>query len=115
MRRLDNLWPPRNKEYQADAVTTLLRTWQHSPNWLGFETVLVSHVLAMNGTKRDGPAGAGMDLVESLSRYQTTPNGLIVVAPHGGGIEPHTDEQAMQVYDQLVAVGKGVSARCCKG
>jgi phage replication-related protein YjqB (UPF0714/DUF867 family) len=56
-----------------------------------------------------------MDLVESLSRYQTTPNGLIVVAPHGGGIEPHTDEQAMQVYDQLVAVGKGVSARCCKG
>ena len=44
-----------------------------------------------------------------------TSDGLIVVAPHGGAIEPHTDEQAIAVCDQLVAAGKGVSAWWCQG
>jgi phage replication-related protein YjqB (UPF0714/DUF867 family) len=40
-------------------------------------------------------------------------NGLIAIAPHGGKIEPHTDEQAEHVWSRLE--GKGVSAWRCKG
>jgi phage replication-related protein YjqB (UPF0714/DUF867 family) len=39
--------------------------------------------------------------------------GLVVIAPHGGAIEPHTDEQAEHVQQQLAA--KGVSCWRCKG
>jgi phage replication-related protein YjqB (UPF0714/DUF867 family) len=40
-------------------------------------------------------------------------NGLIAIAPHGGGIEPYTDQQAERVASQLA--GKGVSSWRCKG
>jgi phage replication-related protein YjqB (UPF0714/DUF867 family) len=40
-------------------------------------------------------------------------NGLIVIAPHGGDIEPFTDQQAERVASQLA--GKGVSSWRCKG
>ena len=40
-------------------------------------------------------------------------NGLIAIAPHGGDIEPHTDQQAERVASQLA--GKGVSSWRCKG
>jgi len=39
--------------------------------------------------------------------------GLIVIAPHGGDIERHTDEQAECVASQLA--DKGVSSWLCKG
>jgi len=39
--------------------------------------------------------------------------GLIVIAPHGGDIEAHTDEQAECVGKQLAS--KGVSVWVCKG
>jgi hypothetical protein len=39
--------------------------------------------------------------------------GLIAIAPHGGAIEPHTDQQAERVASQLA--GKGVSSWRCKG
>jgi phage replication-related protein YjqB (UPF0714/DUF867 family) len=39
--------------------------------------------------------------------------GLIVIAPHGGNIEPHTDEQAEHVGKQLAS--KYVSVWVCKG
>jgi phage replication-related protein YjqB (UPF0714/DUF867 family) len=42
--------------------------------------------------------------------------GLIVIAPHGGDIEPHTDEQAQYVYDQLLLLSSyRVSTWICKG
>ena len=41
-------------------------------------------------------------------------NGLIIIAPHGGNIEKHTDEQAEYVYENLVA-SKRVSTWICKG
>jgi phage replication-related protein YjqB (UPF0714/DUF867 family) len=41
--------------------------------------------------------------------------GLIVIAPHGGNIEPHTDEQAQYVYEQLRPSSKRVSTWICKG
>ena len=40
-------------------------------------------------------------------------NGLIAIAPHGGDIEPYTDQQAERVASQLA--GKGVSLWRCKG
>jgi hypothetical protein len=39
--------------------------------------------------------------------------GLIAIAPHGGDIEPYTDQQAERVRSQLA--GKGVSSWRCKG
>jgi phage replication-related protein YjqB (UPF0714/DUF867 family) len=39
--------------------------------------------------------------------------GLIVIAPHGGNIERHTDEQAERVGERLAS--KGVSVWRCKG
>jgi phage replication-related protein YjqB (UPF0714/DUF867 family) len=39
--------------------------------------------------------------------------GLIVIAPHGGDIEPHTDQQAERVASRLAA--KAVSSWRCKG
>lgn len=42
--------------------------------------------------------------------------GLIVIAPHGGNIEQHTDEQAQYVYDQLLLPSSyRVSTWICKG
>ena len=41
-------------------------------------------------------------------------NGLIVIAPHGGNIEKHTDEQAEYVYEKLLS-SKRVSMWICKG
>src|SRR5262249_58372669 len=39
--------------------------------------------------------------------------GLVVIAPHGEDIEPHTDQQAERVASRLAA--KGVSLCRCKG
>jgi hypothetical protein len=39
---------------------------------------------------------------------------LVVIAPHGGDIEEHTDEQAEEVAKQLLP-SKGVSVWICKG
>jgi phage replication-related protein YjqB (UPF0714/DUF867 family) len=41
-------------------------------------------------------------------------SGLIVIAPHGGNIEKHTDEQAEYVYEKLLS-SKRVSMWFCKG
>ncbi len=40
-------------------------------------------------------------------------SGLVILAPHGGGIEPRTDSQAEQVTSSLS--GLGVSSWICKG
>lgn len=40
-------------------------------------------------------------------------SGLIVIAPHGGDIETHTDEQAERVASQLAP--KAVTCWRCKG
>jgi phage replication-related protein YjqB (UPF0714/DUF867 family) len=52
------------------------------------------------------------ELVERL-RDNGRQRELIVIAPHGGDIERHTDEQAEQVASRLAA--KAVSAWRCKG
>src|SRR5687768_5147105 len=70
MRRLDDLWPPRNTGFQANVVTTLSRTWRHWPALPNTRGTHPCTFLAPDGTRRDGPAGAEMELLESLSRYQ---------------------------------------------
>lgn len=52
------------------------------------------------------------EFVERLSD-DGTHRGLIVLAPHGGDIEPHTDTQADRVAEQLAE--HGVSSWRCKG
>lgn len=40
---------------------------------------------------------------------------IVVAAPHGGNIEPRTDEQADVAYAVLQSIGAGVSSWYCKG
>jgi phage replication-related protein YjqB (UPF0714/DUF867 family) len=67
---------------------------------------------AADPTLSDGAAEAAGELVERLDD-DGEHRGLIVIAPHGGDIEPHTDEQAEHVASRLAAFG--VSSWRCKG
>jgi phage replication-related protein YjqB (UPF0714/DUF867 family) len=40
---------------------------------------------------------------------------FVAIAPHGGEIEPHTDEQAEDAADELIVAGFPVSLWLCKG
>jgi phage replication-related protein YjqB (UPF0714/DUF867 family) len=60
----------------------------------------------------DVDAEANNEFVERLEDNGTH-IGLIVIAPHGGDIEPHTDQQAERVGSRLAA--KAVSLWQCKG
>ena len=63
----------------------------------------------------DDKARENSELIEHLTDDgQNT--GLIVIAPHGGNIEQHTDEQAQYVYDELLLLSSyRVSTWICKG
>jgi phage replication-related protein YjqB (UPF0714/DUF867 family) len=66
-------------------------------------------------TRDDGHAERAGQFIERLDD-EGAPTGLIVIAPHGGAIEVHTDQQAEHVRSQLVAKGvKSVSSWLCKG
>jgi phage replication-related protein YjqB (UPF0714/DUF867 family) len=63
-------------------------------------------------TFNDAQAAANSEFVERLDD-DGVHTGLIVIAPHGGDIERHTDQQAERVAWRLKA--KGVSSWRCKG
>jgi phage replication-related protein YjqB (UPF0714/DUF867 family) len=63
-------------------------------------------------TMSDKKAKENGEFIERL-RDDGAHTGLIVIAPHGGQIEEHTDEQAQRVADSLA--GKPVSFWLCKG
>jgi phage replication-related protein YjqB (UPF0714/DUF867 family) len=67
---------------------------------------------AADPTISDGDAEAGGELVERLDD-DGGHRGLIVIAPHGGDIERHTDEQAERVASRLRRFG--VTSWMCKG
>lgn len=67
---------------------------------------------AADPTLSDVAAEAAGELVERLDG-DGEHRRLIVIAPHGGDIEPHTDEQAERVASRLAAFG--VSSWLCKG
>ena len=75
-----------------------------------FEGTLDSQV--PNTTLADAEAERDGEFVERLDD-DGTHTGLIAIAPHGGDIEPYTDQQAERVRSQLA--GKGVSSWRCKG
>jgi phage replication-related protein YjqB (UPF0714/DUF867 family) len=60
----------------------------------------------------DADAEANNEFVERLEDNGTH-TGLVVIAPNGGDIEPHTDQQAERVASRLAA--KAVSSWRCKG
>jgi len=63
-------------------------------------------------TFTDAEAKAHNEFVERL-KDNGRHTGLIVIAPHGGAIEPHTDDQAERVASQLA--DREVSSWLCKG
>jgi phage replication-related protein YjqB (UPF0714/DUF867 family) len=63
-------------------------------------------------TFSDTEAAAHNEFVERLEDNGTH-KGLVVIAPHGGDIERHTDQQAERVASRLSR--KGVSSWRCKG
>jgi phage replication-related protein YjqB (UPF0714/DUF867 family) len=65
-----------------------------------------------HSTFADAEAECNGEFVERLDD-DGMHTGLIVIAPHGGDIEAHTDQQAEHVASQLA--GKGVSSWRCKG
>ncbi|HEX5913058.1 MAG TPA: poly-gamma-glutamate hydrolase family protein, partial [Rubrobacter sp.] len=65
-----------------------------------------------NPTLTEAEAEVRSEFVERLADNGTH-KGLIAIAPHGGQIEPYTDQQAERVAQQLSA--KGVSSWRCKG
>lgn len=67
----------------------------------------------VNPTMSDEEAAANGEFIERLRDDDKTQTGLIVLAPHGGEIEDHTDDQATRVADQLA--DKPVSLWLCKG
>jgi phage replication-related protein YjqB (UPF0714/DUF867 family) len=60
----------------------------------------------------DADAETNNEFVERLEDNGTD-TGLVVIAPHGGDIEPHTDQQAERVASRLAA--RAVSLWRCKG
>jgi phage replication-related protein YjqB (UPF0714/DUF867 family) len=65
-----------------------------------------------HATLADADAECSGEFVERLDD-DGKHTGLIVIAPHGGNIEAHTDRQAERIASQLA--GKGVSSWRCKG
>jgi phage replication-related protein YjqB (UPF0714/DUF867 family) len=63
-------------------------------------------------TFNDADAETNNEFVERLEDNGTH-TGLVVIAPHGGDIEPHTDHQAERAASRLAA--KGISLWQCKG
>ena len=76
----------------------------------GFAATLDSQV--PHPSLSDAEAEALSEFVERLEDNGTH-TGLIVIAPHGGDIERHTDQQAERVASRLAA--RGVSSWRCKG
>jgi len=76
----------------------------------GFDAVVETP--AARSDMSDEQAEQASELIERLDDDDASSR-LIVVAPHGGAIEPHTAEQAERVHRQLES--KRVSSWRCKG
>ncbi|HEY9802272.1 MAG TPA: poly-gamma-glutamate hydrolase family protein [Leptolyngbyaceae cyanobacterium] len=101
-------------ETRQENPDNIVRMGQTARERLGatneFNAIVDSQVVHPSFT--DIEAEEKSEFVERLTDNGTH-TGLIAIAPHGGNIEPHTDEQAERVASQLAA--KGVSSWRCKG
>jgi phage replication-related protein YjqB (UPF0714/DUF867 family) len=76
-----------------------------------FSATLKTRVIAVNNDlMSDADAQLQSEFVERLEDHGAS---LIAIAPHGGTIEAHTDEQAAHV--QWLLASKGASSWICKG
>jgi phage replication-related protein YjqB (UPF0714/DUF867 family) len=100
-------------EPREDTVVRMGQAGRDRFGWAVNDGVTI-HAQCVHPTLDETAAKAQSEFIERRSDDGTS-DGLIVVAPHGGDIEPHTDEQATEVYNQLVAARKSVSFWCCKG
>jgi phage replication-related protein YjqB (UPF0714/DUF867 family) len=80
------------------------------PGTGSFQGKINAQVAAVDLT--DAEAEAYSEFIEHLADDDYN-NKLVVIAPHGGNIEEHTDEQAEHVAEQLSS--KSVSVWMCKG
>ena len=101
-------------EVRQENPDNIVRMGDSGRNRLGtsseFAAALYSQVPPR--TFKDAEAEANSEFVERLDD-DGVHTGLIVIAPHGGDIERHTDQQAERVASRLKA--KGVSSWRCKG
>ena len=101
-------------EPRKEQPDNILRMIETARSRLGttdeFDAIVDSQV--PHPTYTDEQAKSNGEFVERLTD-NVTHTGLVVIAPHGGAIERHTDEQAEYVQQQLVA--KGASCWRCKG
>lgn len=101
-------------EVRQETPDNIVRMGKRGRERLGrsdeFDGTLDSQV--PNTTLADAKAECDGEFVERLDD-DGTHTGLIAIAPHGGDIEPYTDQQAERVRSQLA--GKGVSSWRCKG
>jgi hypothetical protein len=82
-------------------------------DWAGFDGARVANMEPFQGKiNPDVDAEAYSEFVEHLTDDGDNRE-LVVIAPHGGDIEEHTDEQAEEVAKQPPS--KGVSVWMCKG
>jgi phage baseplate assembly protein W/phage replication-related protein YjqB (UPF0714/DUF867 family) len=103
-------------EVRQETPDKIVRMGQSGRERLGksgeFEGTLDSQV--PNTTLSEAEAEGEGEFVERLDNDDDgTHTGLIAIAPHGGNIEPYTDQQAERVLSQLA--GNGVSSWRCKG
>lgn len=101
-------------ETPQEQPDNIVRMSQKARSRLGitdeFDGIVESQV--PHPTYTDEEAEDKSEFIERLTDNGTHTK-LVVIAPHGGAIEEHTDQQAEYVATQLAA--KGVSCWCCKG
>src|SRR5262245_34720365 len=101
-------------EVRNEDPDTVVRMGKGGRARLGMSEVFAARVCASvpHPTFSDADAKATGEFVERLND-DGRHSGLIVIAPHGGDIEPYTAEQADRVVSQLS--GKSISSWLCKG
>ena len=101
-------------QVRQETPDNIVRIGDSGRNRLGTsgEFAAALHSQVPHPTFNDAEAEANSEFVERLDD-DGVHTGLIVIAPHGGDIERHTDQQAERVASRLKV--KGVSSWRCKG
>lgn len=90
----------------------VIRTGQAGRERLGTSAEIKAVVEAVVVDTAPLPEGAKFFEVAKGDQEQTY---FIAIAPHGGDIEPHTDEEAERLREELDSSGYPASAWICKG
>jgi phage replication-related protein YjqB (UPF0714/DUF867 family) len=94
---------------------TVVRTGQTGRERLGTEDEVDVIVRAAVVDTPPGPGSPPAVRFFEARRDDGTQANFIAIAPHGGEIEPRTDDQAVEAYDNLRAANLPASLWLCKG